>query len=149
MIGPKYEQTQRPSAAEEQLAYELVTLRDLGVCVKCRRVHPVFGVNRDHRKNRSQGGLTLASNLNLLCGSGTDGCHGWVTEHPREAVAEGWAVPGWPLADPREWPARRWVKVPGRFTLSLVWVLYDDVGGFTQITEKEARKRMHEMGWDG
>jgi len=148
MIRPKYERPRKPTKAQEQTAHELVDLRDFGVCVRCRRVHPVFGVNRDHRKNRSQGGLTRASNLQLMCGSGTDGCHGWVTEHPVEAVAEGWAVPGWPTAEPAEWPARRWVRTVGS-VLRLAWVIYDDDGGFHEVSGVEARERMHRMGWEG
>lgn len=132
MIGPK---VTPPTPAEERDAYELATLRDSGTCQRCRRA---AGANRDHRKNRSQGGLTLASNLQLLCGTGTTGCHGWTTTHPAEAVAEGWAVPGW--ADPREWPARRWIRTV--FGLRLGWVLYDDAGGWVEISEAEAYERM-------
>jgi hypothetical protein len=34
-----------------------------------------------------------ASNLILLCGSGTTGCHGWVHEHSKRAKDEGgWIV---------------------------------------------------------
>lgn len=136
--------------SEEADARELVYLRDGGVCVKCHRVDPIFGVNWDHRKNRSQGGKWAASNGQTLCGSGTTGCHGFVTSHPREAVAEGWAVPGWPLADPREWPARRWVSDAG--VLRLRWVIYLDQEDyhhrlFVVIPEKEARERMKQMGW--
>ena len=146
MIRPKYSQPPKPSKADEADSYELVTLRDGGVCVKCLRGHTVYGVNRDHRKNRSAGGLTVLSNLQLLCGTGTTGCHGWVTEHPTDAVAEGWAVPGWPTADPRLWPARRWVRAP-HGTRRLAWVTYGDDGGVTEITEEEARERMVSMGW--
>jgi hypothetical protein len=144
-IRPKYE-TPKPSKADEADAYELVTLRDAGVCVKCRRVHPVFGVNRDHRKDRSVGGLTVASNLQLLCGSGTTGCHGWKSANPKEAAAEGWAVPGWPSADPKKWPARRWIRTDFG-TLRLAWVLYDDDGGWIEITKSQAATAMTEMGW--
>lgn len=128
MIGPKMEKW--TSRTHEIDGREIVKLRDAGVCVRCRRVHPLFGVNHDHRRNRSQGGDWSPSNGQLLCGSGTTGCHGYVTEHPREAVADGWAVPGW--ADWREWPARRWLPASNG-TLRLGWVLYDDVGGWVQI----------------
>ena len=124
--------------------WQLVTLRDGNVCVRCRRIG--LAVSRDHRKNRSQGGLTVLSNLQLLCGDGTTGCHGWATEHPAEAIAEGWAVPGWPTADPAEWPARRWVRI-GHGVVRLAWVLYDNEGGVLQVTEEEARERMTAMGW--
>ncbi|GLU91318.1 HNH endonuclease [Agromyces sp. NBRC 114283] len=133
MIGPKLA---RPTPAEERDAYELATLRDSDTCQRCRRAQ---GTNRDHRKNRSQGGHTVASNLQLLCGTGTTGCHGWVTSHPADAVADGWAVPGW--ADWREWPARRWVPGPWG-ALRLAWVLYDDEGAWVEIPEYEAHERM-------
>jgi hypothetical protein len=64
-------------------------------------------MHRDHRQNRSQGGLTVPSNLQLLCGPHGDdeGCHKWATEHPAAAILEGFAVPGW--GDPVWWPAWR------------------------------------------
>jgi hypothetical protein len=141
MIGPK---VLKPSKAEEARAYDLATFRDHGVCVRCRRVHPVWGVNRDHRKGRGVGGLTVVENLQVLCGSGTTGCHGWRTTHPTDALNEGFAVPGW--ADPAEWPARRWE--PTEFgTVRLVWVLYLPDGTYEEITEAEAMERMQGAGW--
>ena len=128
---------QRPpkqTRADEINARELVNLRDRGVCVSCGTVHPLFGVNFDHRKNRSQGGIWSASNGQLLCGSGTVGCHGYMTQHPAEAIREGWAVPSY--ANPAEWPARRMVHG------HLIWVLYDDGGGWVEISEAEAKERM-------
>ena len=125
------------SAAEID-AREVVGYRDEGVCVNCRRVDPVFGVNWDHRKNRSQGGTWEPANGQLLCGSGTTGCHGYFTSHPQEAFATGYAVPGW--AEPTEYPARRWVY--GGYVLKQVWVLYDNAGQWTQIDDDEAQARI-------
>lgn len=139
MIGPK---VHKPTPAEEARAYDAATFRDLGVCVRCRRVDPVWGVNRDHRKGRGVGGLTVVENLQLLCGSGTTGCHGWKSENPAEALDGGYAVPGW--ADPLVWPARRWVATPLN-TVRDVWVLYRHDGTWDQITEADALRR---MGWD-
>lgn len=48
--------------------------------------------NWHHRKNRSQGGLDCLSNALHLCGSGTTGCHGLVTENPAMAYDRGWSV---------------------------------------------------------
>jgi hypothetical protein len=62
----------------------------------------------------------------------------WATEHPMDATAEGWAAPGY--AEPSEWPARRWLPSP--FGLRLGWVLYDDAGGVTEITEGDRLVRM-------
>lgn len=118
---------------EESIAYEIATYRDLNSCQKCRR--NCGPIARDHRKNRSQGGRTVASNLQCL----GLGCHTWKSEHPEDAIAEGWAVPGW--ADPALWPARRYIR-SGYGTLSAVWVLYDDLGRFDRITDQEAAALM-------
>ena len=116
----------KPTPGEEREAYEIVEVRDM-VCVKCRR----GDIQRDHRKNRSQGGLTAASNLQLLCLT----CHLWKTEHPAEANAVGLGVPGWAISS--EYPARRWLATPYG-TYRHAWVLYDDEGGWTEISDIEA-----------
>lgn len=133
MIGLK---VPRPTPAEEARAYVTVTERDEELCQRCLRAP---GSNRDHRLNRSQGGLTVPSNLQLLCGTGTTGCHGWRTENLRAALEDGWRVPAW--QDPREWPARRWLRTDVG-TLRASWVLYDDSGGWREISAEEARRRM-------
>lgn len=140
MIGPKIvdERTKRQIELDEHAAYELVTLRDANVCVRCMKRDPMFGVSRDHRRNRSQGGETVPSNLQLLCGDGSSGCHHWKGSRIKDAYAEGYAVPGY--ADPHEWPGRRWVRDAGR--LFQVWVLYHDDGKFTEISDREAQLRM-------
>jgi len=143
-IRPKYETAPQPSKADEADAYELVTLRDGDRCQRCLRNCGWGVTSRDHRKDRSLGGLTVVSNLQVLGGTGTTGCHGWKSAHPAEAIAEGWAVPGY--ADPAEWPARR--RVRGQYGIYIdIWVLYDDGGGVREITEEEARERMTAMGW--
>jgi 5-methylcytosine-specific restriction endonuclease McrA len=129
VIRPK---TARPSKADEATAYELATIRDLNTCQRCRR--DCGSIARDHRVNRSQGGETVASNLQLL----GLGCHSWATEHPQDATAEGWAAPGY--AEPSVWPARRWL--PSQYGLRLAWVTYDDAGGVTEITEGDRLVRM-------
>jgi len=131
MIGPK---TPKPTPAEERDPYEVATNRDADMCQRCRR--NCGPTARDHRKNRSQGGWTVPSNLQVL----GLGCHTWKTENPEDAISDGWAVPGWPTADWREWPARRWV--PMVYGLRLGWVIYDDTGSWTEITEAEAHERM-------
>lgn len=122
MIGPK---TPKPTKAEERAAYAAVTERD-GLCLRCGIVGHL---ERDHRQNRSQGGLTVPSNLQCLC----TWCHRWKTENPAAAVLEGFAVPGW--ARPEWWPAWR---EPQRS-----WVLYFDAPDsrgrwWTEITETTA-----------
>lgn len=119
--------------AAEQGAYDTVTLRDANTCQKCHRVG--VATQRDHRRNRSQGGKTLPSNLQLLCVF----CHDWKTSNPKRAIAEGWQCPGW--ADPTWWPARRWLPT-AIGTKRAAWVLYDDVGDFIEISSTEAEAVM-------
>lgn len=134
MIGQR---APKQSARDEREAYELVELRDMGVCVRCRRGGDP---QRDHRQNR-QSGNTVVSNLQLLCGpfAPDGGCHLWKTEHPLEAIREGWAVPRW--ATPSEWPARRYLS--SLAGLRLTWVIYGDDGSVTEISAAEARERMN------
>lgn len=108
MIEPKLP---KQTAADERRARAAVKERDQGMCVRCGGP----GTNWDHRKNRSQGGRWEASNGQTLCGSGTTGCHGFVTLNPAAAVLEGFTVPSW--ARPELWPA--WRHDVG-------WVLYFD-----------------------
>lgn len=61
--------------------------------------------NAHHRRNLSQGGRNVLSNLLLLCGSGTTGCHGWITEHPEMSYRNGWSIQG-TTAQPHEAPVR-------------------------------------------
>lgn len=133
MIGQR---TVRPTAAEERDAYELATLRDADTCQRCRR--NCGPIARDHRKGRGVGGLTIVANLQCL----GLGCHTWKTEHPADALEDGWTVPGW--ADPETFPARRWVGTK-RGTLRLAWVVYDNEGAWVEITEEEAAR----LRWGG
>jgi hypothetical protein len=50
-----------------------------------------------HRRGRGSGGsraadTNTATNLALMCGSATTLCHGWVENHPLEALEDGWRV---------------------------------------------------------
>lgn len=78
-------------------AEHVCEVRIAGVCMS-------YGTNAHHRKNASQGGTDDLSNLLLCCGSGTTGCHGWITEHPGEAKRNGWSV--WRSDDPAVTPVR-------------------------------------------
>jgi hypothetical protein len=109
MIGPK---RQKLSLADERRAYEAVTERDQGRCVRCGAAGPV---ERDHRQNRDPFN-TIVCNLQLLGGPFGCGCHLWKTEHPAAAMLEGFSVPRW--GRPEVWPAWRH-DVGG-------WVLYLD-----------------------
>jgi hypothetical protein len=122
----------KPSKAEQADAYELATLRDKDTCQRCRR--DCGPTARDHRQNR-QPGNTVVCNLQVL---GLR-CHIWKTEHPKDALAEGWAVPSW--ADPLVWPARRW-ETDLLGIARPVWVLYRNDGTWDRITDDDATRRM-------
>jgi hypothetical protein len=92
---------------------------------ECCELCGLPGNNAHHRKNRSQGGANALSNLLLLCGSGTTGDHGWVTEHPAEAYANGWSVPS--FRDPVVTPVRLYDG----------WYLLGNNGDRVQIPERK------------
>jgi hypothetical protein len=100
---------------------ELLYQRAHGGCEMCGKW---AANNAHHRKNRSQGGEDTLSNLLLLCGSGTTGCHGWVTEHPEESVSNGWSIHG-RIAVPADVKVLRFDRVLG----VKVWALLTDDGG--------------------
>lgn len=108
MIGPKIPKL---TAAEEKAAYDTVTVRDAGRCVRCGQPG---GVERDHRQNRDPFN-TVVCNLQLLGGAFGCGCHKWKTEHPADALEQGFAVPSW--ARPELWPG---------FRFGVGWVIYYD-----------------------
>lgn len=145
MIGPK---TPKPTEADNRRAYDTATLRDGGVRVDkrveggiCQRCLRDCGpIARDHRQNRDAFN-TVPSNLQCL----GLGCHLWKTEHPEDAIGEGWAVPKNTPLSPAEWPARRWLKT-GLGTVRLAWVLYDDAGGWVEIDNREADYRRFKGG---
>ena len=103
-----------------QAQREKLRARSLGLCELCGRE---WATNWHHRKNRSQGGTNELSNALHLCGSGTTGCHGMVTEHPIEAFDNGWSVRS------RFVPAETPVKRQG------LWVLLDDHGCVIPVTK--------------
>lgn len=129
MIGPK---RQKLTRREERAAYDAVTERDQGVCVRCGKPGPV---ERDHRQNRDPFN-TVPSNLQCLGGAFGCGCHPWKSEHPEAAIREGFAVPKW--ARPELWPAYRH---------DVGWVIYYDepINGawWREITESTAHMLMN------
>ena len=60
-------------------------------CVLCG----ARGSNRHEKLPRGRGGPKDEFNTVVLCGSGTTGCHGWVTQNPNEAERLGLYVRGW------------------------------------------------------
>lgn len=59
-------------------------------CILCGK----RGSNRHERVPRGRGGPRDSFNTVILCGSGTTGCHGWVTEHPEDAERILLSIPG-------------------------------------------------------
>lgn len=99
-----------------------------GCCERCG----LYGANNaHHRRNRSQGGTDTLSNLALLCGSGTTLCHGWITEHPDLAEAEGWTIRRGDPRSPAEVPVRRYSRELGEHRL----VLLDDNGDIEETED--------------
>jgi hypothetical protein len=103
--------------------------RAQGCCERCG----VWGAtNAHHRLNQSQGRLHTLSNLMLLCGSGTTGCHGFVTTHPMVALSCGWTVPGGGV--PGDVPVLRFdLNAERQFDVRL-----DDDGGIHPVEENAA-----------
>lgn len=71
----------------------LVRARAQGRCERCGTADSLRW-SFHHRIPRGMGGskdprLNLPSNILLLCGSGTEGCHGWVESHRNEAREQG------------------------------------------------------------
>lgn len=93
-----------------------------GCCEVCGAAK---ATNAHHRKNRSQGGPHALSNLLLLCGSGTTGCHGAVTMNPHWACGRGLSVKSW--QDSWSEPVVRWGK----------WVLLGDGGEVQEIPDPD------------
>jgi 5-methylcytosine-specific restriction endonuclease McrA len=109
-----------PSEGTKELCYR----RDDWSCVRCGA--SLFSVSGSlhHRKPRSiahRGEMHQASNLILLCGSGTTGCHGWVHAHPKEARKHGWILRSWDT--PREAPVETMRGL----------MLLDDHGGMEEV----------------
>jgi hypothetical protein len=69
---------------------EQVRKREMGRCLRCGGP----GANWHHRRSRSvrDEHTHCACNGVWLCGSGTEGCHGWAHSHPFEAKAAGLIV---------------------------------------------------------
>ena len=112
--------------------------RDEGRCARCGR--ELYGPSRGvgwsvhHRVDRGMGGsrvwwINLPGNLLLLCGSGTTGCHGKVTNNPAAAEQGGFSV-------------RRGVILPEEIAVQhalfgVVFLLNDGTISYTPPEEKE------------
>ena len=71
----------------------LVRERCQGRCERCG-TSDSYRWSVHHRKPRGMGGsrvprINSPANLLMLCGSGTEGCHGWVESHRESAYTDG------------------------------------------------------------
>lgn len=89
------------STAPSRATVELVWERDGGACARCGRSLRFdargFDWSLHHRTPRGSGGsrapwINLPSNLALLDGSGTTGCHGYFEKNRKEAEDKGFIV---------------------------------------------------------
>lgn len=106
---------------------DTVIQRDRDRCVRCGRYVPGYPGSIHHRTPRMMGGtrdprVNRPSNLVLLCGTGTTGCHGWVESHRDEAKDAGLLIPWWQTPS----------EVPIRYRDRNVFL--DDDGGVTDAT---------------
>ena len=69
-----------------------------GTCEICNKsLYSEMYVSLHHRKPRKMGGskdvaLNESSNLMMICGSGTSGCHGYVESNRELSYENGWLV---------------------------------------------------------
>jgi hypothetical protein len=88
---PRRREAPQEDSAWWELASHFLAVRSGGYCERgCGRnlVGTAVRAERHHRLRRREGGDRLA-NLLLLCSL----CHRHDTEHPAEALANGWSVP--------------------------------------------------------
>lgn len=72
-------------------ARDLVYARSGGWC-EARIPGVCFGQAGNWHHRNAAGRVWTPSNGLHLCGSGTTGCHGWITEHPHAARERGWSL---------------------------------------------------------
>lgn len=82
-----------PKGAITEHSRALVRARSGGMCEVCG-LTPATNIH--HRRARGMGGTRRAIHtpdwLLHLCGSGTQGCHGYVEAHPELSYAKGWKL---------------------------------------------------------
>lgn len=111
-----------------------------GCCELCHRP----ATNAHHRRNRSQGGRDVLSNLLLVCGSGTTGCHGDITHLPKWATEFGYTIQG-TTSEPWEVPVLLWGRSP--YTACDMVMLDDEGGRVSVVTEPDDPRIGVALGW--
>lgn len=107
-----------------QESVDLVYLRSGGCCERCGASSSLrWSIH--HRQARGMGGskdvtANLPANLLLLCGSGTEGCHGHIESFRGQAYVDGFLVHKW--------------ETPADIPVKLVngWRVLDNAGGSQQ-----------------
>jgi len=87
----------KPKLKVEEEVRFTVLARAFYRCERCGGGATAFGFSVHHRLPRGMGGsknanLHKSANLIVLCGSGVDGCHGWVESNRDEARAKGYLL---------------------------------------------------------
>jgi 5-methylcytosine-specific restriction enzyme A len=101
-----------------------VVMRGGGNCEICNKpLNSSQYVSLHHRKPRKMGGsrdtsLNEASNLMMICGSGTSGCHGYVESNRELSYTNGWLVHSYEI------PNQKPVLIRDKF------VVLDDEGNY-------------------
>jgi 5-methylcytosine-specific restriction protein A len=133
--------TKRRNTGPSPETRQAVMERDGFQCVRCGNVvsgEPGRDFSLQHRIPRGMGGsrdprLNLPSNLILLDGSGTTGCHGEVESHRADAETDGYLVPR--TLHPTEVPVTVAVwPASGNTPAVTVQYLLDDLGGRTAVS---------------
>lgn len=132
-------------------ARKLVLLRDGHWCQMCGRSIVDVPSSIHHRRNKGMGGSALlerASVLILVCGTGTTGCHGWVTTSPNHAEEIGWLIGK--LNDDLD-PATVPILIKPDLDREPRWVLLDDAGNRLLVDDEPDRVEwVHDgMVWRG
>jgi hypothetical protein len=81
---------------QEEIRF-MVLQRAMYKCERCGGGATAFGFSVHHRLPRGMGGsknseLHKPANLITLCGSGVDGCHGWVESNREQARLDGYLL---------------------------------------------------------
>lgn len=79
-----------------------------GIPGRCEGCGRPWNGQAAHRVFKSQGGLWHPAGLLALCGSGTQGCHGWAHHNRLLALGLGWELP--PGSDPTQHAV--WLRDP-------------------------------------